>query len=75
MQFVEALCHQTGGFGSDCRCGPWSFQVTYSFCLHSVALGLTQPLTQPLLTWGPWTPWGSVNLDGGGDYNFIFVDI
>jgi hypothetical protein len=72
VQFVEALCHQTRGFGSDFRYGPWNFQVAYSVFPHSVALGLTQPLTQLLLTWGPRTPWGSVNLDEGKKITTLF---
>jgi hypothetical protein len=46
-QLAEALRHKAGGSGFD-------FQVTCSFCPHSLALGATQPLTEMSTKVFPW---------------------
>jgi hypothetical protein len=43
-QLVEALRYKPGGRGSDSRWYHWNFSLRKSFG-HTMALGLTQPLT------------------------------
>jgi hypothetical protein len=46
-QLVEELRHKTGGSG-------FNFQVTDSFCPHSVALGSTQARIENSIEKFPW---------------------
>jgi hypothetical protein len=54
-QLVEALCYKSEGRGFDSRWCHWDFSLTYNPSGRTMALGLTQPLTEMStrnISWG-----------------------
>jgi hypothetical protein len=43
------------------------------FCLNPAPFGSSNSLKQPFLIWGPRTTWGSMNLNGYKNCNFLFT--
>ena len=69
-QLVEALRHYRRVPGSiPCR-ALGNFQVTYSFCPHSLAPGSTQPLTEMSIKE---FPWGKVGLARTADNSAVLA--